>query len=125
MRDPEERLLGEPELDDEACARSAEPSEGRGDAIEVGAEGLEGLRCGVQSVEMFATWKHANCVLTILIVLSLLLVVLAAQLGPLRKVVLRRGVGHLTVELDDFLAQSYACSSLLGLRCREFRVEEP
>lgn len=45
LRNPEERLLREPELDDEARARSTEPTEGRGDAIEVGAEGLEGLRC--------------------------------------------------------------------------------
>ena len=53
LRDPEERLLREPELDDEARARSAEPSEGGGDAIEVGAEGLEGLCCEVRSVGTF------------------------------------------------------------------------
>ena len=53
LRDPEKRLLREPELDDEARARSAEPSEGGGDAIEVGAEGLEGLCCEVRSVGTF------------------------------------------------------------------------
>jgi hypothetical protein len=66
-----------------------------------------------------------NYVLTILIVLGLLLVVLATQLGPLCKVVLRRGVGHLTVEFDDFFAQSHAGSSLLGLWCGKLGVEKP
>lgn len=122
MRDPEERLLREPELDDEARARSAEPSEGGGDAIEVGAEGLEGLCCEVRSVGTSVNKKDLGWTLTILLVLSLLLVMLATQLGPFRKVVLCRGVGHLAVELDDFLAQSHAGSSLLGLRRREFRV---
>jgi hypothetical protein len=125
LRDPEQRLLREPELDDEACAGSAEPPEGRGDAIEVGAEGLEGLCCGMWSVDMFAIWLRTNLILTILVVLSLLLVVLATQLGPLRKVVLRRSVGHLTVELDDFLAQSDTGSGLLGLWRRKICVEEP
>ena len=125
MRDPEKRLLREPELDDEARARSAEPSEGGCDAIEVGAEGLEGLRCRVWSVGMIGLEKQRGFFLTILLVFSLLLVVLATQLGPFRKVVLRRGVGHLTVELDDFLAQSHTGSSLLRLWRREFRVEKP
>ena len=66
--------------------------------------------------------KDLGWTLTVLLVLSLLLVMLATQLGPFRKVVLCRGVGHLAVELDDFLAQSHAGSSLLGLRRREFRV---
>ena len=122
MRDPEERLLREPELDDEARARSAEPSEGGGDTIEVGAEGLEGLCCEVRSVGTSVNKKDLGWTLTILLVLSLLLVMLATQLGPFRKVVLCRGVGHLAVELDDFLAQSHADSSLLGLWRREFRV---
>lgn len=39
---------------------------------------------------------------TILVVFGFLLVVLAAYLGPFRKVVLRRGVGHLAVQSDDF-----------------------
>ena len=76
-------------------------------------------------VDAFAAWGHANCILTVLIVLGLLLIVLATQLGPFRKVVLRRGVGHLTMELDDFLAQSHTGSSLLGLWRRKFRVEKP
>ena len=125
MRDPEQRLLREPELDDEACAGSAEPLEGRGDAIEVGAEGLEGLCCKSASVGTFMIQKHGDTRRTILLVLSLLLIVLATQLGPLRKVVLRRSVCHLTVELDNFLAQSHASGSLLGLWRRKFCVEEP
>lgn len=62
---------------------------------------------------------------TIFLVLGLLLAVLAAQLGPLRAVILRRGVGRLTVQSDDLLAQLHTCGNLLRLRRRQFGVEEP
>jgi hypothetical protein len=62
---------------------------------------------------------------TILVIFSLLLVVLAAQFGPFRKVVLGRGVCHFAVESDDFFAEGYAGGGLFGLRDGEFGVEEP
>jgi hypothetical protein len=62
---------------------------------------------------------------TILVILGLLLVVLAAQFGPFRKVVLGGGVGHLAVQSDDFFAEGYAGGGLFGLWDGEFGVEEP
>jgi hypothetical protein len=97
LRDPEESLLGEPELDDEACARSTDPSKSGADAVEVGAEGLEGLCCEVESASRSVTHERAHSPLTILIVLGLLLVVLTTQLSPFCKVILRRSVCHLSV----------------------------
>lgn len=125
MRDPKERLLREPELNDEACARGAEPAESGGDAVEVGAEGLEGLRWEGELVDVSVVRERRGCGLTILVVLGLLLVVLATQLGPFRKVILRRGVCHFAIEFDDFLAQCHASSCLLGLWRGKFGVEEP
>lgn len=125
LRDPEDCLLREPELDDEACARGAKPSEGRDDAIEVGAEGLEGLRWGIASADVPAFQQHATHALTILLILGLFLVVLATQLGPLCEVILRRSVGHLPVQPNDFLAQGDTSTSLLGLWRRKLCVEEP
>jgi hypothetical protein len=97
LRDPEESLFGEPELNNEACARSADPSKTGADAIEVGAEGLEGLRCEAGLAARSMSLERARRLLTILIVLGLLLVVLATQFGPLCEVVLRRSVCHLPV----------------------------
>jgi hypothetical protein len=97
LGDPEESLFREPELDDKACARSADPSKSRADAVEVGAEGLEGLCCRAVLATKSVTQERKRRLLTILIVLGLLLVVLATQLGPLREVILRRSVCHLSV----------------------------
>jgi hypothetical protein len=99
LRDPEEGLLGEPELDDEAGAGCAEPAQGGCDAVEVGAEGFEGLCCGRKELVLGfvvggVCWQGSR---TILIIFGLLLVVLAAEFGPFRKVVLGGGVCHFTV----------------------------
>lgn len=48
LRDPEQGLLREPELENEAYTGGAEPAECGGDAVEVGAEGLEGFGYGVE-----------------------------------------------------------------------------
>jgi hypothetical protein len=69
--------------------------------------------------------KPGGSLLTVLLVLGLLLIVLATQLGPLCEVVLRRGVCHFAVEFDDFFAQLDAGSGLFGLGGGEFGVEEP
>jgi hypothetical protein len=97
LRDPEESLFREPELNDKACARSADPSKSGADAVEVGAEGLEGLCCEVVLAAKSVGLERTRRLLTILIVLCLLLVVLATQLGPLCEVILRRSVCHLPV----------------------------
>jgi hypothetical protein len=60
---------------------------------------------------------------TILVIFRLLLVMLAAEFGPFRKVVLRGGVGHLAVQSDDFFAEGCTGGSLFGLWYGKFGVE--